>query len=81
MASTGKSYKNHLATIRNWARKDKPQQQRMKNDRPPTQHKEAAPPSKAEQDEFMRMMEERARKRKVNSATRFSTEPCLPTAT
>lgn len=23
MASTGKSYKNHLATIRNWARKDK----------------------------------------------------------
>ena len=25
MASTGKSYKNHLATIRNWAKKDKPQ--------------------------------------------------------
>ena len=25
MASTGKPYKNHLATIRNWARKDKPQ--------------------------------------------------------
>ena len=25
MASHGKSYKNHLATIRNWARKDKPQ--------------------------------------------------------
>lgn len=24
MASTGKSYKNHLATIRNWARKDAP---------------------------------------------------------
>lgn len=24
MASHGKSYKNHLATIRNWARKDKP---------------------------------------------------------
>ena len=23
IASTGKSYKNHLATIRNWARKDK----------------------------------------------------------
>ena len=22
MASTGKSYKNHLATIRNWARRD-----------------------------------------------------------
>jgi predicted phage replisome organizer len=69
MASTGKSYKNHLATIRNWARKDKPQQQRMKNDRPPTQHKEAAPPSKAEQDEFMRMMEERARKRKEMGIT------------
>lgn len=32
MASTGKSYKNHLATIRNWARKDtekKPQQATM----------------------------------------------------
>lgn len=27
IASTGKKYKNHLATIRNWARKDKPQQQ------------------------------------------------------
>ena len=26
MASTGKSYKNHLATIRNWAKKDKTQQ-------------------------------------------------------
>lgn len=25
MASTGKSYKNHLATIRNWAKKDNPQ--------------------------------------------------------
>jgi hypothetical protein len=25
IASTGKSYKNHLATIRNWARKDKEQ--------------------------------------------------------
>lgn len=25
MASTGKSYKNHLATIRNWSRNDKPQ--------------------------------------------------------
>ena len=30
MASTGKSYKNHLATIRNWARKDKPQQKQAK---------------------------------------------------
>lgn len=26
IASTGKSYKNHLATIRNWARKETPQQ-------------------------------------------------------
>lgn len=26
MASTGKAYKNHLATIRTWARKDKPQE-------------------------------------------------------
>jgi hypothetical protein len=25
IASTGKKYKNHLATIRNWARNDKPQ--------------------------------------------------------
>lgn len=30
MASTGKKYKNHLATIRNWARKDKPQQKQPK---------------------------------------------------
>lgn len=30
MASTGKSYKNHLATIRNWARKDRPQAQAKK---------------------------------------------------
>ncbi|MDO4649674.1 MAG: helix-turn-helix domain-containing protein [Eubacteriales bacterium] len=27
MASTGKSYRNHLATIRNWARREKPKQQ------------------------------------------------------
>lgn len=33
MASHGKSYKNHLATIRNWARKDKPQKQ-AKNTNP-----------------------------------------------
>lgn len=33
IASTGKSYKNHLATIRNWARKDKAAQQKSnKND-------------------------------------------------
>lgn len=30
MASTGKSYKNHLATIRNWARKDKGNEQQQK---------------------------------------------------
>lgn len=30
MASTGKSYKNHLATIRNWAKRDKPQKQGKK---------------------------------------------------
>lgn len=30
MASTGKTYKNHLATIRNWARKDRPQAQAKK---------------------------------------------------
>lgn len=29
--STGKSYKNHLATIRNWARKEKPQQAKQSN--------------------------------------------------
>ena len=28
IASTGKSYKNHLATIRNWARKEKPRAQK-----------------------------------------------------
>ena len=33
MASHGKSYKNHLATIRNWAKKDKPQKQ-AKNTNP-----------------------------------------------
>ncbi len=27
MASTGKSYRNHLATIRNWARREKPKKQ------------------------------------------------------
>lgn len=31
IASTGKSYKNHLATIRNWARKERPQQTQNKN--------------------------------------------------
>lgn len=30
MASSGKSYKNHLATIRNWARRDKPAQAAVK---------------------------------------------------
>ena len=28
IASTGKSYKNHLATIRSWAKKDKPENQK-----------------------------------------------------
>jgi hypothetical protein len=32
MASTGKSYKNHLATIRNWAKKD------VKTDKPKTEY-------------------------------------------
>lgn len=31
MASTGKTYKNHLATIRNWARKDKAQPKPQQN--------------------------------------------------
>lgn len=31
IASTGKSYKNHLATIRNWARKDQTQKPANKN--------------------------------------------------
>lgn len=34
IASSGKSYKNHLATIRNWARKEKPKQK--VNDNNPT---------------------------------------------
>lgn len=32
IASTGKSYKSHLATIRAWARKDKPKQQQSTGD-------------------------------------------------
>lgn len=50
-ASTGKSYKNYLATIRNWARKDKPQE----NDLPtyvPTKNIM----SKAEEEEILRLM-------------------------
>lgn len=35
MASTGKSYKNHLATIRNWARKDGNRQQTTNNNTQP----------------------------------------------
>lgn len=31
IASTGKTYKNHLATIRNWARNEKPKQQEQKS--------------------------------------------------
>ena len=31
IASTGKSYKNHLATIRNWARKETPSQYQQQN--------------------------------------------------
>lgn len=31
IASTGKSYKNHLATIRSWARKDKPKEEEQKS--------------------------------------------------
>lgn len=34
IASTGKTYKNHLATIRNWAKKEKPQQQTPKKNSP-----------------------------------------------
>ena len=34
MASHGKSYKNHLATIRNWAKKDKPQGRSKGNSNP-----------------------------------------------
>ena len=34
MASHGKSYKNHLATIRNWAKKDKPQVRSKGNSNP-----------------------------------------------
>lgn len=34
VASTGKTYKNHLATIRNWAKKDREQQARPQSARP-----------------------------------------------
>lgn len=33
MASTGKSYKNHLATIRNWAKRDRQQSQKSQDTR------------------------------------------------
>jgi predicted phage replisome organizer len=38
MASTGKSYKNHLATIRNWARKDKGCEQQQKQAETPVKY-------------------------------------------
>ena len=34
MASSGKSYKNHLATIRSWARKDKPKKEEPPKEKP-----------------------------------------------
>lgn len=34
MASSGKGYKNHLATIRNWARKDRERQEEQKSSKP-----------------------------------------------
>ena len=50
VASTGKSYKSHYATIRNWARKD--QEQKPQTIKQPIYHK----PSKAEElDEFYHM--------------------------
>jgi len=52
-ASTGKSYKNYLATIRNWARKDKPQEE----DKLPvysTEHNVVM--EKKEEDELLKLM-------------------------
>jgi len=49
-ASTGKKYKNYLATIRNWARKDKP------NELPTYDVSQNIKISNEEQDEILRLM-------------------------
>ena len=48
IASTGKSYKSHLATIRNWARKDKEQMPRGVVGQPPLRgHRSLRPPTRS----------------------------------
>lgn len=50
-ASTGKSYKNYLATIRSWSRKDKPSDNNL-----PTYIPTENQMSKAEEEEILRLM-------------------------
>lgn len=50
-ASTGKSYKNYLATIRSWSRKDKPKDNNL-----PTYIPTENQMSKAEEEEILRLM-------------------------
>lgn len=61
IASTGKTYKNHLATIRNWARKDKPQQaygQPVKREEMPNWDAQTTASSPSRKAEIEKMMEE-----------------------
>lgn len=68
IASSGKSYKNHLATIRSWARKDKPQQRKSYNDKPipePEPVEQLTP----EQQEYMKNWIANREKRKQGATT------------
>ncbi|BCA86672.1 hypothetical protein EsVE80_21950 [Enterococcus saigonensis] len=61
IASTGKTYKNHLATIRNWARKDKAQQaygQPVKREEMPNWDAQTTASSPSRKAEIEKMMEE-----------------------
>ena len=65
IASTGKTYKNHLATIRNWARKDKaqpkPQQaygQPVKHEEMPNWNAQSTESDPSRKAEIEKMMEE-----------------------
>ena len=51
-ASTGKSYKNYLATIRNWARKDQPQEDKL----PVYSTENNVAMEKNEEDELLKLM-------------------------
>ena len=70
VASTGKKYKSHYATIRNWAKKDKETQPQQKQTRRPTYDLEAIermdlmkPPKTAADDESIRRRMESLKER------------------